>query len=96
MNDLENKSNKAKEGWNYLWNLLEKEAIRDKVKTEILAILYKYQVELHSTKYKLEFIEKKIKDSKLSNEDQEILHDALSMHITSFQAIAFTIENLLR
>ena len=96
MSNLEDKLNKAKEGWNYLWNLLEKEAIRGKVKKEVLAVLYQYQVELYSTKYKLDYIENKIKDPKLSNEDKEILHDALSMHITNFQAIAFTIENLLK
>lgn len=44
----------------------------------------------------MDFIEKKIKDSKLSIEDQELLDDALSMHITNFQAIALTIENLLK
>ena len=60
MSNLENKLNKAREGWSYLWNLLEKEAVRDKVKTGVLAVLYKYQVELYSTKYKLDFIEKKI------------------------------------
>ena len=96
MDNLKDKLNKAREGWNYLWNLLKKEAVRDKVKTEVLAVLYKYQVELHSTKYKLDFIEKKIKDSKLSNEEQETVNDALSMHITNFQAIALTIENLLK
>lgn len=96
MSDLESKLNKAKEGWNYLWNLLEKEAIRGKIKEDVLAVFYKYQVELDATKYKLENIENKIKSSRLSLEDQELLDDALSMHITNFQAIALTIENLLK
>ncbi len=95
MSNLENKLNKAKEGWNYLWKLLEKEAKRDKVKTDILAVFYKYQVELDATKHKLENIENKIQDWNLSEEDKEVLNDALSMHISNFQAIALTIENLL-
>ena len=96
MNNLENKLNKAIEGWNYLWNLLGKEAKRDKIKAEILAVLYRYQVELDATKYKLENIENKIKKSVLSDEDKEIIDAALSMHISNFQAIALTIENLLK
>lgn len=96
MNNLENKLNKAIEGWNYLWNLLEKEAKRDKVKAGILAVFYRYQVELDATKYKLENIENKIKKLELSDEDKEIIDDALSMHISNFQAIALTVENMLR
>ncbi len=96
MSNLENKLNKAIEGWNYLWNLLGKEAKRDKIKAEILAVLYRYQVELDATKYKLENIENKIKKSVLSDEDKEIIDAALSMHISNFQAIALTIENLLK
>ena len=96
MSSLENKLNKAKEGWNYLWNLLEKESVRGQLKTEILALLYRYQVELYSTKYKLDNIEEKIKSSTLSSEDRELVSDALSIHISNFQAIALTIENLLR
>jgi len=96
LNNLENKLNKAIEGWNYLWNLLGKEAKRDKIKAEILAVLYRYQVELDATKYKLENIENKIKKSVLSDEDKEIIDAALSMHISNFQAIALTIENLLK
>ena len=95
MNDLKDKLNKAKAGWSYLWSLLEKEAKREKVKAKVLTEFYKYQVELYSTKYKLDFIEKQIKLSDLSKEEHQIIDEALSMHISNFQAIAFTIENLL-
>lgn len=96
MSDLNEKLKKAKSGWTYLWNLLEKEAVREKISTEALAELFKYQVELYSTKYKLENIENKIKKEKLSKDDKESISDVLSMHITNFQSIAFVIERLLK
>ncbi len=93
---MEDKLKKAKAGWNYLWNLLEKETKKDNIKAMVLHVLYQYQVELDATNYKLENIERRIKDLNLSTDDIDSLNDAISMHITNFQAIAFSIENLLK
>ena len=59
--------------------------------------LYKYQVDLESAKYILELFEEKFKIiTLLGDDDKEALGDAISRHINNFQAIALTIENLLR
>ena len=92
---MHNKLKTAKAGWSYLWNLLEKEIKREDLLPEVLMQFYKYQVELDSTKHILELFEEKLK-SNLSKNDEESISDALSRHISNFQAIALSIENLLR
>ena len=87
---------KAKSGWSYLWNLLEEEVQRKNIKPDVLMELYRYQIVLDSTKHILDLFEEELKDKDLPKEEQERINDALSRHITNFQAIAFSIENLLR
>ena len=87
---------KAKSGWSYLWNLLKKEVQRKNIKPDVLMELYRYQIVLDSTKHILDLFEEELKDKDLPKEEQERINDALSRHITNFQAIAFSIENLLR
>lgn len=97
MHNLRDKLKIAKAGWSYLWNLLEKEVQKENLPTEILMQFYKYQVDLESAKYILELFEEKLKNiSLLNDDDKEALSDAISRHISNFQAIAFSIENLLR
>lgn len=95
MNDLKDKLNRAKVGWSYLWKLLEKEVKRENLKQEVLMVFYRYQVELESAKYKLELYEKKLESINLSEEDKEIVSEGLARYLSTFQAIALSIENLL-
>ena len=58
--------------------------------------LYRYQVEVDTDKHMLELYEKKLENISLSTEDKEIVNDGLSRYLSTFQAIALSIENLLR
>ena len=96
LNELKDKLSKAKAGWNYLWKLLEKEVKRVNLSTEVLTELYRYQVELDTDKHLLELYEKKLASVTFSAEDEEIVREGLPRYLSKFQAIAFSIENLLR
>ncbi|MBI2996138.1 MAG: hypothetical protein HYY52_05465 [Candidatus Melainabacteria bacterium] len=87
---------RAKAGWNYLWNLLENEVKNQNISKEILMVLYRYQVELDTDRHLLELYEIKLKNIDPSEEDKETISDGLSRYVSKFQAIALTIENLLR
>ncbi len=96
MNDLKKKLARAKAGWNYLWNVLEHEVKNPTINKQVLSELYRYQVEVDTDKHMLELYEKKLENINLSKEDEEIVNDGLSRYISTFQAIALSIENLLR
>lgn len=94
MNNL-NKLKKANEGWLYLWRLLEKEVVQSYPNKRVLAVLYKYQVELYSIKFKLKKIESVLNEFSLDKPEEEKISEALSLHIATFQSMAISIENLL-
>lgn len=96
MNDLNKKLKTVIIGWNYLWEILEKEVKSPNNSTEVLMELYRYQVELYSAKYRLNLFEEKANNIDLSSADIELIGDALSRYIATFQAYAITIENLLK
>ena len=95
MDDLKEKLKRAGVGWNYLWNLLEKEVKRKDIKPDVLMVFYKYLVELDTDKHLLELYDEKLKSAHLSKEDEEVVREGLANYMSTFQAMAFTIENLL-
>lgn len=96
LTELKDKLSRAKAGWNYLWKLLEEEVKKENIKQEVLMELYRYQVELDTDKHVLELYEKKLASVAFSREDEEIVREGLPRYLSKFQAMAFSIENLLR
>ena len=96
LSELKEKLKQAKAGWNYLWNLLEKETKRQNFTEGVLMELYRCQVELESARHKLKNYEKKLENINLTKEDEDIVREGLANYMSTFQAMAFSIENLLR